>query len=85
MTYQQDDADKWPSFSDELTRKGMTVLDKWMKRVDAGTAKARDLFIVADVLWEAMSGLAHEAELRILEEVLREIRAEAEKKRKAAQ
>lgn len=76
-----DDADKWPSYADELTRKGMSTLTKWIERVDAGKATGRDLYIVADVLWDAMSGLAPRDALQTLEDVLRELRQQAARKK----
>lgn len=73
--------DDWPSHAQELSRKTLETLDKWMARVDAGQAKKRDLYVIVDALWDAVSGLADKKTLRILEHVHEELRKEARKKR----
>ena len=66
--------DNWPTFSDELTRKGSEQLAKWVSAYEAGKITDRELFIVANALWDTVSGLADKALLRNLEQVIEEIR-----------
>ena len=72
--------DNWPTFSEELTRKGAQQLAHWVEAYEKGKITDRELFIVANALWDTMSGLCDKTLLRTLEEVINEIR----EKRKAA-
>lgn len=76
------DTDNWPSFSDELSRKAMETLAKWADRVERGKATKRDLFVVVDSMWDVVSGLANEQDLRLIEAVHKEIIDEVQAKRK---
>ncbi|WLR90906.1 hypothetical protein [Shinella zoogloeoides] len=66
--------DDWPTFSEELTRKGSEQLAKWVAAFDAGKITDRELFIVANAIWDTVSGLADKELLRNLEQVIEEIR-----------
>jgi len=66
--------DEWPTFSEELTRKGSAQLAKWVAAYEAGKITDRELFIVANAIWDTVSGLADKELLRNLEQVIEEIR-----------
>lgn len=66
--------DNWPTFSEELTRKGSDQLAKWVSAYEAGRITDRELFIVANAIWDTVSGLADNDLLRNLEQVIEEIR-----------
>lgn len=66
--------DNWPTFSEELTRKGSEQLAKWVSAYEAGKITDRELFIVANTIWDTVSGLADKELLRNLEQVIEEIR-----------
>lgn len=71
---EQSDADSWPTFAEELTRKGSEQLAKWVSAYEVGKITDRELFIIANVLWDTMSGLCDKDLLRTLEQVIQEIR-----------
>lgn len=71
--------DTWPTFSEELTRKSAGTLDKWMSMYDRGKISARELFILVDGLWDAVSGLVETDFLRTLEAIHQELRMGARK------
>jgi hypothetical protein len=66
--------DDWPTLSEELTRKGVQTLDKWMARHAVGKISDRELYLVTDVLHDAVSGLVKEQYLRLLEAVMRDLK-----------
>lgn len=66
--------DDWPTFSEELTRKGSEQLAKWVTAYEAGKITDRELFLIANALWDTVSGLADKDLLRNLEQVIQEIR-----------
>jgi hypothetical protein len=66
--------DDWPSFSEELGRKGLKALDKWVQKRDAGEITLRELYLITDVLWDVMSGLASREDLAVVERSNEEIR-----------
>lgn len=82
MSARQSDADQWPSFAEELTRKGSAALDKWVTAYEAGKISDRELFILADGLWDTMSGLCDGEFLRILEQIIADIREKGKKVQK---
>lgn len=51
------DKDEWPTFGEELARKGLETLEKWTERVTRGEATERDLYVVTEVLYSSMVGL----------------------------
>lgn len=75
--------DNWPSFSDELSRKGSAQLAKWVDAYDKGKITERELFIVANAIWDTVSGLADHTLLRNLEEVIEELRQQSRAKKNA--
>ena len=52
------DKSDWPEMADEIARKGLEELQRWMERQQAGKATKRDLFVATEVLYAVMSGLA---------------------------
>ncbi len=79
MSVKQSDTDNWPSFAAELTRKGSAALDKWVTAYEAGKINDRELLILSDGLWDTMSGLCEEEFLRILEQIIADIREKGKK------
>lgn len=77
----QDDRDMWPTFAEELGRKGLTTLQEWVHRVEIGTARKRDLYVACKVLFDVMSGLAPWADTDVVAKVHEELRQEARKRR----
>lgn len=75
--------DDWPTHRAELGRKGMQVLEKYMRKHIDGRISSRELYIVCDVLWDSLSGLAPEPDLRLIETVHEEIRQSAKAAREA--
>ncbi|MER9176238.1 hypothetical protein NKH72_21920 [Mesorhizobium sp. M0955] len=75
--------DDWPTLKAEIGRKGMEVLQKYATKHADGKVSERELYIVTDVLWDVMSGLAPEVDLRIVEAVNEEIRRNAKARRAA--
>lgn len=61
------DKDEWPTFGEELSRKGLETLENWTERVARGEASERDLFVVTEVLYSTMVGLVT---LDVLEPVI---------------
>ena len=74
----RDDADLWPSFAEELGRKGLGELQRWAEKVNAGEASQHDLQIVCDVLYACMSGLAPWDDTNVVVAVDKALRKEAE-------
>jgi hypothetical protein len=81
---QQGDSDQWPSFGQELGRKGLQTLQEWVQRVEIGTATKRDLYIVCKVLFDTMSGLAPWEDTDIVGAVHEELRQEIKRARSKA-
>lgn len=79
MTDQTDDATEWPSFREELGRKGLQALDKYATLHLQGKISARELYIVADVLFDAMSGLADWSATDLVAKVHEDIRQNAKR------
>ncbi|RWI35496.1 hypothetical protein [Mesorhizobium sp.] len=75
--------DDWPTLKAELGRKGMQALQKYVAKHTDGRITDRELYIVTDVLWDVMSGLSPEADLRIVEAVNEELRRNAKARRAA--
>lgn len=67
-------SENWPSFSEELSRKGGAQLAKWVTAFEAGKITDRELFLIANAIWDTVSGLADSTLLRNLEQVIDEIR-----------
>ena len=74
-------ADNWPSFTAELSRKALTTLEKWMKIHDAGKITVKELYVIADALYDTISGLADEETTRAVGAVHEEIRRMAARAR----
>jgi hypothetical protein len=81
MTNTATQNDDWPEHSAELGRKGMKALADYMQKHVDGRITTRELYIVTSVLWDTMSGLAPEADLRLIEAVNEEIRQSAKQAR----
>lgn len=79
MTYETD-TDKWPTFAEELGRKGLSTLKKWSDRYEAGKITARELYIVTDALFDTMSGIAPWSDTDIVAAVHQDLREQARKK-----
>lgn len=69
--------DDWPTLGEELARKGLEQLEFWMAKRDAGKITQRELFIVTQVLYAVMSGLAPWEATTLVTEVNQEIRVGA--------
>ncbi|SCW95950.1 hypothetical protein [Ancylobacter rudongensis] len=67
-------ADDWPSHAEELGRKSLEVLEKWMKAYNAGKITRRELYILVSGLYDAISGLAPNADLDVIGAVHQELR-----------
>lgn len=74
------DTDNWPSFGEELGRKALSALEKWMKQHNAGKITDRELYILCDGLYDTVSGLAPNDDSAVIAEVHKEI-LRARKKR----
>lgn len=68
------DADTWPSFADELGRKSLDVVSKWVNAYERGRISRRELFILVDGVYDAISGLAKREDLDVIEQLHEEIR-----------
>lgn len=79
MTDQEDDAAKWPSFREELGRKGLSALQKYVDLHEKGKISQRDLYIVTDVLFDTMSGLADWAACDLISKINEDIRQQAKR------
>ena len=55
---EQAQKDEWPSFAEELGRKGLEALGKWVAAHEAGKISKRELYLVCEALYATMSGLA---------------------------
>lgn len=82
MTTAPDDAAQWPTFADNLSRKGMTALAKYVEGNEKGIYTDRDLFIVTDVLFDLMSGLANWSDVDVVNQVHTELREKAARARR---
>jgi hypothetical protein len=69
------ETDKWPSFGEELGRKALTTLEKWMQRYDDGKINKRELYVLVDGLYDTVSGLAPRDDCAVIEAVHLEIRS----------
>lgn len=69
------DTDKWPSFAEELGRKAITTLEKWLLRYDAGKITRRELYVLVDGLHDTCSGLVPRSDLEVLEKIHKGIRS----------
>lgn len=73
------DTDNWPSFGEELGRKALETVEKWMQRHDAGQIRARELYILVDGLYDTISGLAPKEVCNVIADLHQEIRKSAKK------
>lgn len=69
--------DDWPTLSSELSRKALEVLDKWMKKYDAGKISRREFYILISGLYDTVSGIAHEDVRNILTEIEKDLRTKS--------
>lgn len=67
-------ADDWPTFAEELGRKSLTVVEKWMKAHEAGKITRKELFILVSGVYDTISGLAPKADANVIANVFEEIR-----------
>lgn len=79
MTY-QDDTEKWPSFAEELGRKGLTALQKYVELYEKGKLTIRELYIVTDVLFDTMSGLADWSACDLIAQINEDIRQDVRRR-----
>lgn len=79
MTYDTNTQD-WATIAEELGRKGLGALKKWVDRYQAGKITARELFIVSDALFDTMSGLAPWEDTDIVAAINDDLRQQARKK-----
>lgn len=73
--------DDWPTLAEELERKSLQTLEKLMDKHAEGKISDRELYLVAGVIWDTVSGLAPAKVLRILEAVRKEIKGNAKRKK----
>ena len=71
------DTDNWPSFSEEIGRKSLETVERWMAAHNAGKITRRELFILVSGIYDTISGLAPRDVLDTLAAIHTEIRASA--------
>lgn len=75
--------DDWPSHTQELGRKSMEVIDRWMSAYNAGKLTLREFYLIVNATYDTTSGLVPKDVSDILAEIEKELRLEA-KNRKTA-
>ncbi|MFA9261851.1 MAG: hypothetical protein ACEQSB_00625 [Undibacterium sp.] len=48
----------WPGMGQELARKSISALEKWIRAHERGKISSRELYLISDTIYDTISGLA---------------------------
>ena len=66
--------DDWPSFAEELDRKTLAVLRKYIAAHEAGKIDTRTMLLVVNALYDSASGLIPKATSDLIADIHKDLR-----------